>query len=173
MSSGGKAMKSILACFVLVLGTMPLLAVDPAPLPKVMREAKKAYAVNAGIESKTFDHVYDQLKKWGHWQLVDEANEADVIVVLSSQNTFLGVANLGSVGNATATTYGNVTTVHGSSSNILLPMVSQHRYLGVVDPKTGMILISVDCLPREINGAARTGKILVDRLRDRFPKCER
>jgi len=170
-------MKFIPACFVLALGTMPLSAVDPAPLPKVMREAKKAYAVNAGIEAKTFDHVYDQLKKWGHWQLVDEANQADVIVVLSSQNTFLGVANLGSVGNATttATTYGNTTTVHssGSSSNILLPMVSQHRYLGVIDPKTGMILTTVDCLPREINGAARTGKILVDRLRGRFPKSER
>jgi hypothetical protein len=170
-------MKLILACFALALGTMPLLAVDPAPLPKVMREAKKAYPVNGGIEPKTFDHVYDQLKKWGHWQLVDEASQADVIVVLSSQNAFLGVANLGSVGNTTttATTYGNTTTVRssGSSSNVLMPMVSQHRYLGVVDPKTGAILTTVDCVPREINGAARTGKILVDRLRDRFPKGER
>jgi len=169
--------KLILACAVLVLGTMPLLAVDPAPLPKVMREAKKAYAVNVGIEPKTFDHVYDQLKKWGHWQLVDEASQADVIVVLSSQNTFFGVANLGSVGSATATatTYGNVTTVHSNSgsSNILMPLMSQHRYLGVVDPRTGMILTTVECVPREINGAARTGKILVDRLRGRFPKAER
>jgi hypothetical protein len=170
-------MKWILGCLALVLGTMRLLAVDPAPLPKVMREAKTAYAVNAGIEPKTFDHVYDQLRQWGHWQLVDEASKADVIVVLSSQNTFLGVANLGSVGNATATatTYGNVTTVHssGSSSNILMPMMSQHRYLGVVDPKTGAILTTVDCLPRGINGAARTGKILVEKLRGRFPKGER
>jgi predicted Zn-dependent protease len=142
-----------------------------------MREAKTAYAVNAGIEPKTFDHVYDQLRKWGHWQLVDEASKADIIVVLSSQNTFLGVANLGTVGSATATatTYGNVTTVNssGSSSNILMPLVSQHRYLSVVDRKTGTLLTMVDCLPRGINGAARTGKILVDKLRDRFPKSER
>lgn len=169
-------MRFIHGSLVLALG-VPLLAVDPAPLPKVMREAKTAYAVNEGIEPKMFDHVYDQLKRWGHWQLVDDASQADVIVVLSSQNTFLGVANLGSVGNATATTttYGNVTTTHayGSSSNILMPLVSQHRYLGVVDRKTGMILTQVDCLPRGINGAARTGKILVEKLRDRFPKNER
>ena len=169
-------MRFIHACVVLALGA-PLLAVDPAPLPKVMREAKTAYAVNAGIEPKTFDHVYDQLRKWGHWQLVDEASKADIIVVLSSQNTFLGVAILGTVGSATATatTYGNVTTVNssGSSSNILMPLVSQHRYLSVVDRKTGTLLTMVDCLPRGINGAARTGKILVDKLRDRFPKSER
>jgi hypothetical protein len=51
--------------------------------------------------------------------------------------------------------------------------MQETRYLTVVEPKSGLALLTLSCRRREINGNARTGKTLVNRLKERFPKDQR
>jgi hypothetical protein len=122
------------------------------------------------------DVVYDEIRKWSHWALTDEHAKADLIVVLSAQSYFYGMANFGS-GSATvtATTYGNTTVAHGSGSarGIAVPVMQETRYLTVVEPRSGLALLTLSCRRREINGNARTGKTLINRLKERFSRDQR
>jgi len=166
----------LLACFALATTLSSAWAVDPAPLPKEIRTARTVFVLNQGIEPGTMDVVYDQILKWSHWTLTDEHEKADLIIVLSAQSYFYGMANFGSgSATATATTYGNTTVAHGSSSaqGIAVPLMQETRYLTVVEPKSGLALLTLSCRRREINGNARTGKTLVNRLKERFPKDQR
>jgi hypothetical protein len=166
----------LLACFAMA-GTLPSAwAVDPAPLPKEIRTARTVFVLNQGIEPGTMDVVYDEIRKWSHWALTDEHEKADLIVVLSAQSYFYGMANFGSASaTTTATTYGNTTVAHGSGSaqGIAVPVMQETRYLTVVEPRSGLALLTLSCRRREINGNARTGKTLVNRLKERFPREQR
>jgi hypothetical protein len=122
------------------------------------------------------DVVYNEISKWSHWTLTDEHEKADLIIVLSAQSYFAGMANFGSgPATATATTYGNATVAHGygSTQGMVIPVMQETRYLTVVEPKSGFALLTLSCRRREINGNARTGKILVNHLKERFPKDQR
>jgi len=76
---------------------------------------------------------------------------------------------------AAATTYGNTTVArgYGSAQGIAVPVMQETRYLTVVEPRSGLALLTLSCRRREINGNSRTGKILVNRLKERFPKDQR
>ncbi len=165
----------VLAC--LALAAMPnAWAVDPAPLPKEIRTAKTVFVFNEGAEPGTMDVVYDELRKWSHWTLTDDHEKADLIIVLSARSYFSGMANFGSASaTASATTYGNTTVARGNASgqSTSVPIFQQTRYLTVVEPKSTVSLLTVSCMRREINGNTRTGKMLVSRLKERFPKDQR
>jgi hypothetical protein len=169
-------MNRLLGCLALI-GTLSCVwAVDPAPLPKQIREAKTVVVSAQGIELGTMDVVYDELRKWGHWNLTDDASKADLIIVLSSQNYYVGMVAFGSgSAQASATTYGNTTTAQatGTSQAIAVPLFRQTRFLSVIDAKSGASLLSLSCRRREINGDSRTGKILANELKGRFPKDQR
>jgi hypothetical protein len=122
------------------------------------------------------DVVYDELRKWGHWTLTDDSSKADLIIVLSSQNYYVGMVAYGSSSaQASATTYGNTTSAQatGTSQSISIPLFRQTRFLTVVDAKSGASLISLSCRRRENNGDSRTGKTLANELKGRFPKDQR
>jgi hypothetical protein len=166
----------LLTCFALVATLPSAWAVDPAPLPGEVRVAKMVFVLNQGIEPGTMDVVYDEIRRWSHWTLTDEHEKADLIIVLSAQNYVYGMANFGS-GSATATaaTYGNTTVAHGygAAQGVAVPIIQQTRYLTIVEPKSGLALLTLSCRRREINGNSRTGKTLVNELKDRFPKDQR
>jgi hypothetical protein len=168
-------MNAAVACFILA-GLPAAWAVDPAPLPKEIRTAKTVFVLNQGIEAGTMDVVYDEIRKWSHWTLTDDHEKADLIIVLSAQNYVNGMATFGSgSATATATTYGNTTVGrgYGSSQGVAVPIMQETRYLTVVEPKSGLALLTLNCRRREINGNARTGRVLVNRLKERFPKDQR
>jgi hypothetical protein len=66
------------------------------PASQGIRTAKTVFVLNQGIEPGTMDVVYDEIRKWSHWTLTDEHEKADLIIVLSAQNYFYGMANFGS-----------------------------------------------------------------------------
>ena len=151
-------------------------AVDPAPLPKEIRTAKTVFVLNQGIEPGTMDVVYDEIRKWSRWTLTDEHERADLVIVLSAQNYVYGMANFGTgSATATATTYGNTTVAHGygAAQGIAVPLMQETRFLTVVEPKSGLALLTLSCRRREINGSSRTGKTLVNLFKERFPKDQR
>jgi hypothetical protein len=164
-----------LACF--ALAVLPSAwAVDPAPLPKEIRTAKTLFISNQGIEPGTMDVVYDEIHKWPRWTLADEQEKADLIIVLSARNYFAGMLYLGNASaTASATTYGNTTVAqaNGTAQGASIPIFQQTRYLTVVDPKSGASLLVLSRRRREINGNSRTGKTLVNQLKDRFPNDQR
>ncbi len=156
----------------MMVWVIPALAVDPAPLPKAIREAKKIYIVNENVENTILDHVYDRMSKWSRWTIVENQQDADIVVVLSGQDRYFGSYKVGggSTTNATATTYGNTTVVGIQTQQqqpVNIPLVSFNRYLVLVDAKTGVALLSVSCELRLVKSA--TAKYLVNRLKDRFP----
>jgi hypothetical protein len=169
-------MNRLLGCLALI-GTLPCAwAVDPAPLPRAIRDAKTVAVSAQGIELGTMDVVYDELRKWGRWTLVDDASKADLIIVLSSQNYYVGMVAFGSASaQASATTYGNTTAAQatGTSQAVAIPFFRQTRFLSVIDARSGASLLSLSCRRREINGDTRTGKTLANELKARFPKDQR
>jgi len=150
-------------------------AVDPAPLPKVVTEAKKVMIIDRTGNTTLYDNVYDKLRKWNHWTLVQEQEEADLLVVLAKDTITAGTVTYGqSTASGQATTYGKSTIVNAQASGVssTSPMVvSMPRYLVLVDNRRSQIALSVSCEQRISSGY--TAKVLVDRLRKGFPKDQR
>ncbi len=159
-----------------ILVALPLLAVEPAPLPAVVREAKKIFIVNENVEDTIHDHVYDLFRHWSRWTLVENQKDADLIVVLSAQDAIRGYMTIpgSSTTTATATTYGNTTVVGMNTQNnppTSVPIGSYLRYLSLVDARSGTRVLTVSCELRLAKG--RTAVYLMDRLKKRFPTNER
>jgi hypothetical protein len=64
---------------------IPALAREKTPVPAKLLSAKTAFLVNDGTSAKTFDRFYAELKKWNRFQLVENKDQADIVVVLSSR----------------------------------------------------------------------------------------
>ncbi len=144
----------ITTALITVAATAPLLAVDPAPLPAKVRTAKKIFVTNQGIHNYIYDRVYDRLRKWPRFVLVEERAQADLVAVVTERNQLAGAAAM-PVGTA----------------QIMVPLASSRKYLILLDASTGEQLLYVDT-PEGIL-LSRTAKALVDRLKERFPKSER
>jgi hypothetical protein len=157
----------------LFLVTLPLLAVEPAPLPLELQQAKKMFLVNSGVENSIQDRVYDMFSKWSRWTMVNSPEEADVIAILSRQDNVAILESRTSSTTATAAVSPGVAIARASSTQTSTPMIfaSYDRFLTVISQKTGARLVSVSCQLRLAQG--RTGKHLMDRLKNRFPKPER
>ena len=164
-------MKLFLA--ILVIASIPALAVEPAPLPRELQQAKKIFIVNSGVENSIQDRVYDMFSKWNRWTVVDSPEEADVIAILSRQDNVAILQSRTSSTTATASVSPGVAIARASATQTSTPMIfaSYDRFLTVISQKTGARLVSVSCQLRLAQG--RTGKHLMDRLKNRFPKQER
>jgi hypothetical protein len=55
-----------------------------AALPANVLSAKSIYIENHG-SAKDADRAYDELKKWGRWEILQDRAKADLVIVLSSQ----------------------------------------------------------------------------------------
>jgi len=158
----------------LVLATFAW-AADPPPVPKSVAEARSVFVFDQTGNTAIYDNVYDKLRKWGRWTMAEDPSKADLVAVIAAQNIFVGsTTTVTASGNGSATQIGNTTMYGGQAqaqASTMPNLVSMPRYLGLIDPKTGRVLLSVSCEQRLTN--SYTAKVLVDRLRKRFPKSER
>jgi len=88
----------------LLLLCSSLYAFAQAPVPEFLFSAKAAYLINEGATARHFDDFYNELKKWGHFEFVQEKEKADVVIVLSTRSDdFTVVGSRGSIVGATGT----------------------------------------------------------------------
>jgi len=99
------------------------------PLPPEITSAKTIYIDNQSGVAKLGDRAYEQLTKWGRWQVVTGRQKADLVLLLSAHQ-YNG-------GYVTSTTgriddNGNINTTSDATS-----VTVGYTYITVVDPKTG------------------------------------
>jgi hypothetical protein len=99
------------------------------PLPPQITSAKTIYIDNQSGLAKLGDRAYEQLTKWGRWQVVTERQKADLILLLSAHQY-----DGGYVGNTTGRVDENGNISATSSST---PVTVGYTFITVVDPKTG------------------------------------
>jgi hypothetical protein len=115
---------------------------EKMPLPQQVMTARTIYIDNRSGVADLGDKAYDELRKWGRFQIVDSAEKADVVLLLPAKEYISGYssgtyrntsASVDNNGNINAQTYGN-----GSSHAIY----SGTTYVTIVDPKGGVSLWS-------------------------------
>jgi hypothetical protein len=100
--------------FVIGLLSLPLLsaekprdAVPPAPVPSAITAAKKVFISNApgsnlpmsfGGPDRTYNEFYDEMKGWGHYELVVTPSDADLILEISFTSLLSGVGGTSTSG---------------------------------------------------------------------------
>jgi hypothetical protein len=134
-------------------------AQDHAPLSDKLVSARTVYLINDSEDVKAYDTFFRELKKWGRFKVVTSRETADVVAVLTSTATYALT-----IGTATATTSGNVTTLNGSA--ISVPNTFLH--LKIFDGRTGDPVWS-DSTEKWISSGHAPSK-LVGNLRKRIPK---
>jgi hypothetical protein len=115
---------------------------EKMPLPQQVFTAKAIYIDNRSGVADLGDKAYDELRKWGRFQIVDSAAKADVVLLLSASEYISGYS-LGSYHNTSgsADSYGNVNAqTYGSGSSHAI--FSGTTYITIVDPKGGAPLWS-------------------------------
>jgi hypothetical protein len=106
-----------------------------APLPDKVSAAKTVFFINDSGTAKFGDALYRQLKDWNRWQVVTDRAKADLVLVLSQQDTVAGVMST-----ASATAVGQTATGTG----LAVPITTQRWYLHVLDAHTGDRLWTAD-----------------------------
>jgi hypothetical protein len=110
------------------------------PLPQRLMAAKTVYIDNRSGHSNVGDKCFDELSKWGRFQIVDSPEKADIVLLLSAEQYISGYSSdsyhntTGDVdrsGNISAQTYGN------SSSDAVMSGIT---HITVLDPKDGTSL---------------------------------
>ncbi len=148
-------MKNLWLIFVLLAITVEVVAKDKhLPLPPQIAAAKTVYIDNQSGLAKLGDRAYEQLTKWGRFQVVQDRKQADLILLLSARDYNRGYVTSGgettgtinSSGSINTTTNGNQTTGTIDSSGTINttsnptythPVTVGYTFLTVIDPKTG------------------------------------
>jgi hypothetical protein len=102
-----------------------------APLPAKVVNAKTVFYINDTTSSRFGDDLYQELKKWNRWQVVNDRKKADLILVLSQRDQIEGT-----IATATATTSGNTAYATGASA----PIKSSSWHIFLIDPTSGQTL---------------------------------
>ena len=79
-----KTLNSILLLFV-ILGLIHTLLAQQAPLPPKLTSAKTAAVINDGTWAKAYRKFYRALRKWNRFHLIENKEQADIVIVLSNQ----------------------------------------------------------------------------------------
>ena len=109
--------------------------VFPTRSPIKILAAKTVFLVNDSGTVKFGHALYRQLKDWNRWQIVTDREKADLVLVLTQQDTAAG-----SVLTASASSAGQSATATGVS----VPITKQRWYLHLVDAKSGEKLWTSD-----------------------------
>lgn len=128
------------SCFVglfLVIGiALSCSATDKhLPLPPQMTAAKTVFIDNQSGTAKIGDRAYEQLQKWGRFQVVQDRKEADLVLLFSAREYNRGYVTSGSTTTGRVDESGNVSL--NSSPTYSGPVTVGYTYLTVIDPKTG------------------------------------
>ncbi len=97
-----------------------------APLPALILSAKTVYIDNQGGYSQITDRAYDELTKWGRFQVVDSSKKADIILRFAADTTPASTSTISTYNSSTQTwNHGTVRT--GGETRV---------HLFVIDPAT-------------------------------------
>ena len=134
------------------------------PLPPAVLQAKRVYIHNRTPDCpECADHAFDELSKWGRFQVVSDPKDADLVFVLKSTSTERPVSV---VANTTST---------GADSSQTNGTVISHEdytvYLTVLDAHTNQQLYSNSAYWRF--AWSKPTKTLVKDLRKRIEDQER
>ncbi|MGB8768500.1 MAG: hypothetical protein WCC92_02725 [Candidatus Korobacteraceae bacterium] len=105
------------------------------PLPPQITAAKTVYIDNQSGMAKLGDRAYEQLQKWGRFQVVQDRKQADLILLLSAREYNGGYITSGGDTAGRVDESGNINT--SSSPTYTTPVTVGYTYLTVIDPKTG------------------------------------
>lgn len=106
-----------------------------APLPDKITAAKTVFLENDSGTAKLGDELYRQLQSWHRWEVVTDKAKADLILVLSQQDSVAGV-----VSTASATAVGQT----ASGTAVAVPVKTSRWYLHVIDTNTGQKIWTAD-----------------------------
>lgn len=134
---------------ILVMAASPLFG-QKAPLPQKLTSARTAVVFNDGAWIKVYDKFYTVLKKWNRFQLVETKEQADIVIVLST--------NPGSLGGGIVSSPSGVGVVIGGSESKF--------YMRITDAKDGTPLWSDSA--GETMLVSNSAKRFIKRLRKRF-----
>jgi hypothetical protein len=93
----------------LTAGSLPA-AQDHAPLPQKLVAAKSVYLVNDSGDIKAFDNLYQELKKWNRFKVVDSQAAAEIVMILTT-NAQYGVTVVSGASTGGGGFIGSATTV--------------------------------------------------------------
>src|SRR6266850_2199481 len=80
------------------------------PLPANVLTAKAVFIDNQTGMAKLGDRAYDELKKWGRFQIVPDRKQADLIFLLTAQERDGGYVTSGGGQTGTVDSSGNINT---------------------------------------------------------------
>ena len=115
------------------------------PLPSQIKSAKTIYIDNQSRYAELGDRAYEQLKKWGRWEVVADRQNADLILLLSAQEH-----DDGSVG--TTTSWTDKKGIVHTTSNATGTTVG-YTFITVIDAKTRRPLTSCGATRRSGEGS--------------------
>jgi hypothetical protein len=133
---------------------------EPAPLSAQVIAAKTAYVENHG-SARLKDRCYNELKKWGRWQIVEDRTKADLVIVLSSQEAQSSTGRTQTYDPSMKT--GTMTT-GGWKYGTATSETSGSVHLELLDPKTGESLFA---------DTRNNAHIVIVQLRKRIEKQEK
>ena len=145
-----KTLNPVLFLVVILVATQTLLA-QQAPLPARLTSAKTAVVINDGTWIKVYDKFYTVLKKWNRFQLVETKEQADIVIVLSTNPGSL-------VGGMVSSPSGVGVVIGGSASKF---------YMRITDAKDGTPLWA-DSTGEAFFLVSNSAKKFIKRLRKRF-----
>jgi hypothetical protein len=123
----------------LILATLALTASakekNHLPLPPQVLTAKTIYIDNQSGEARIGDRAYDEIKKWGRFQVVTDRKQADLIFLLTAREHTGGYVTTGGNQTGTVDSNGNINT--SNSPTYTTPVTVGYTYLAVIDSKTG------------------------------------
>jgi hypothetical protein len=124
---------TLLAFLAATLGAPCLASKEHAPLnPKVIA-AKTVYVENHG-SARLKDKAYDELKKWGRWEIVEDRTKAEVVIVLSSEE---GESSTGRTQTYDPNMKTGTMTTGGWKYGTQTSNTSGSAHMELLDPKTG------------------------------------
>jgi hypothetical protein len=137
------------------------------PLPPQVVNAKTVFIDNQSGEAKIGDRAYEQIRKWGRFQVVQDRKQADLILLLTAHEYNKGYVTSGGGQTGTIDESGNINT--RSDPTYTTPVTVGYTYLTVVDPKTGENLWSESKRWGNLyTGFHSATKGLIDELRKRI-----
>ena len=105
------------------------------PLPATVLAAKTVFIDNQTGMAKLGDRAYEELKKWGRFQIVADRKQADQILLLTAQEHDGGYVTTGGGQTGTVDSSGNIRT--NSDPTYTTHVTVGYTYLTVFDAKSG------------------------------------
>ena len=105
------------------------------PLPQKILAAKLVYIDNQSGQAKIGDRAYEELKKWGRFQVVSDRSQADLIFLLTAKEHTGGYVTSGGTQTGTVDSSGNINAT--TSPTYTTRVTVGYTYLSVIDPNSG------------------------------------